>query len=326
MHTFIRRWAKKAKTAHYGFALVSVFAMLFVAACDLAGGSSSTTNTGGNGSGGTSHVVPPPAPAPGSGYSGPTLPTSGFPGIQPSAPGHTPAFSQDEVLTFIRAHGIPGTGGNTDGTVTHNELLSPATIADLIKDPTILGFGDGPLWYLELKGHFSFQGPSSIKQVTAGAAYEIFDPHTGNLLGEGGLPDATPPVQSTPPPVQSTPTPKPNPVIKFFVRPLDAKQTCSGSGPLAPLSFTLDNTGSNVDVQWQAGIIDLTPGTSSLWANATPANGTVAAGSTATLTLTPDSTMCQHLQQSQQFRAQVTLVGATGTFMLTDTIAPFVIG
>jgi hypothetical protein len=330
---------KRGHSSPIGIILAAGAFLILVLAAASCSGNSINTGTAGdtvNGSGGSGpnagKITPPPTQKPGSGYSGPSTTKVGIPGIQPTSPGKFPAFSADDVTNFVQTHDFPGAvSASKNPQITHNELLDLGVIAPMIDDPTVLSFNftKPQLWYVELHGDFVFPGPSSNPNLDFKVAYELIDPATGNIVGEGGLTQPTaPPTQGPTPtspstqptqPSAPTATATPRPVVNFKVRPTTFKQTC---GNVGPLSITLDNTGSNVAVSWKAGIIDLVPNTATLWATASPTSGTVAAGGTATLTLTPSSSICQNITQPTPFHAEVDLTGATGTFPIVDTISP----
>ncbi len=332
------RKRKHTQSRQIGIAVVACAFLALVLGAASCGGNSIATGTAGNTVNGSSgsgpnagKVTPPPTRVPGSGYSGPVTTKVGIPGIQPTSPGNYPAFSQDDVTTFVKTHGVPGAISSSENPqITHNELLSLGVIAPMIDDPTILSWnwgGKSQLWYVELHGDFVFPGPDTNPNLHFTVAYELIDPATGNIVGEGGLqqpsapptPGATATSPSSQPTQPSAPTATPRPVVNFKVSPTTFKQTCYST---PALTITLDNTGSNVAVSWKAGIIDLVPNTANLWAKASPTSGTVPAGGTATLTLTPDSSVCQNINQPTQFHAEVDLTSATGTFPIVDTISP----
>lgn len=102
-----------------------------------------------------------------------------------------------------------------------------------------------------------------------------------------------------------------------------ATQQCDApSAALAPLSATLDNSGSTTAVPWQLTNVDTLPGAtpSGPWASVSDSTGTVAAGQTITLTLTPDARLCSLIpQQGNTFHVTLQAVGV-GAFTLADQV------
>jgi len=98
----------------------------------------------------------------------------------------------------------------------------------------------------------------------------------------------------------------------------------AGLGSLPPpLTVTLDNTGSTVDVGWSVTIGDTVPNTTLVWATANPAAGTVPAGATGTFDLVPSDRLCYAEKQPASFTANVTFADSTlGPVTVTDTITP----
>jgi hypothetical protein len=92
---------------------------------------------------------------------------------------------------------------------------------------------------------------------------------------------------------------------------------------LPPVNVTLDNTGSNVDVGWKVTITDK-DGPGSVWATAKPTSGTIPAGKTAQITITPANDVCgKPIPQSfaASYHAIVTLTtGGTGSFTFTYNV------
>jgi hypothetical protein len=109
--------------------------------------------------------------------------------------------------------------------------------------------------------------------------------------GSGPVPTATP--GGFPPtitPVSATPTPS----IRFVGSPTTLTQTCDTSFTiLSAFTVTIDNTGSNRSLNWNV-VINQTIGTSGqVWSTAVPTSGTVVAGGTASLVVTPRNNICQ---------------------------------
>jgi hypothetical protein len=89
---------------------------------------------------------------------------------------------------------------------------------------------------------------------------------------------------------------------------------------------TLDNTGSTVAVDWQISISDTDPA-GNVWATASQISGTVPAGQSATVTITPISTLCQDMTGASgaiNYTAIIsnTPAGSTNQATVTDTVSP----
>jgi hypothetical protein len=103
------------------------------------------------------------------------------------------------------------------------------------------------------------------------------------VLSAPAIPTATP---TTPVPTP-TPTPIP-PVINFSISPTQANWSCPSQGlQPAAQNVTLDNSGSNVHVTWQASAGEA-DGASNYWAVITPASGDVPAAGTQVVTISPN--------------------------------------
>jgi hypothetical protein len=86
--------------------------------------------------------------------------------------------------------------------------------------------------------------------------------------------------------------------------------------------LTLYNNTSG-PVGYQTDIITDMPGTSTPWASASPASGTIPAGNSRQVTVTPNSGLCTDslLSGTQPFVLTISAVsGATGTFTVTDSV------
>jgi hypothetical protein len=131
-------------------------------------------------------------------------------------------------------------------------------------------------------------------------------------------PSATTTSTSTPTP---SPTATPTPIFNVIVSPTSFSQTCP---TLSALTVTIDNTGSNVDVNWQVSITDTDP-MGNVWATASQASGTVLAGQSASVTITPTSTLCQDMSTGQTlpYTAVFSYSGAgqNGQTTVTDTVS-----
>ncbi len=123
-----------------------------------------------------------------------------------------------------------------------------------------------------------------------------------------------------------TDTVTPTPTLALTVAPASMTQMCADTQALAPITLTLDNSGSNVPVTWQLQITDTDPA-GTVWATASANSGSVAAEKTATLTLTPVATLCNDLTKvltPVSYKANVTYSykGQQQTITFTDTVAP----
>jgi hypothetical protein len=118
----------------------------------------------------------------------------------------------------------------------------------------------------------------------------------------------------------------PAPTLAFSASPATMTQMCADTEALPPITLTLDNSGSNVPVNWQVSITDTDPA-GTIWATASATSGSVAAEQTGTLTLTPVPTLCNDLRQTLApvaYKANFTYryKEQTQTTTFTDTIAP----
>jgi hypothetical protein len=139
-----------------------------------------------------------------------------------------------------------------------------------------------------------------------------------------------------PPPLPTATATKTKPTattsaVQFQVA-LDPTQAqCTGpASPLPPVTLTLDNSHSSVEVAWT---LALGPGPSGAgtWAQAAPASqGTLPAGAAPqAITLTPDGSLCAQLMvagQSGHFTAQVTTTPGGQSSTQIFTVAPFTTG
>src|SRR5262249_13413043 len=150
--------------------------------------------------------------------------TSGTPGIAPGTPAITPtksgvpSFSADDMKTYALHHPLPDTtADNGTPAVTRDEFLQSQILALLLHTPT--GRPDRALMgYVELKGDFTFAGPTADQPLHFPVVYWVFDAQTGNLVLVGGLDQPTP---TNPPP---TPTPTIAPIVRFHVTPTSFQQ------------------------------------------------------------------------------------------------------
>ncbi len=132
------------------------------------------------------------------------------------------------------------------------------------------------------------------------------------------------PLTATPVP----PTPTPTPVVKFFIRPTSQKDQCVQGNTAPPVSYTLDNTGSNVAVGWNV-TFTAAPNFPDPWGTANATSGIIPAGKTATLTITPvnlpsgASTCASAVFGGSTLDAVVTLTkGSSGSTTISDTVFP----
>jgi hypothetical protein len=313
---------------------------LIISACSVGNGSSGNSNgtTASRSVPGvtipaTPNVTPiPVGTVPVTGTGSPQ-PAPGLPGVTPSSPGSIPAFTPTELDQFVLNNPIPGnmggSNGNGNGTITQTEFLTGKQISDLLGgEPTEMP-DDAPLAYVELSGDFTFPGVANNPNLHFKFAFEVFDAATGALIMEGGLdqptttqPTATP-SQPTPTPQSTQPTATPAPVVQFNVTPLSGKQQCP---KLVPFNLKLDNTGSTIAVGYSVSITDIAPNTAQYWATASPTSGTVGAGSSATVTVTPTEELCRasNLPQSgETFHVKVQMTsGGSSVFTVNYVIYP----
>lgn len=140
------------------------------------------------------------------------------------------------------------------------------------------------------------------------------------------IPTATP--SPTPKPT-ATPSPTPIPVmIKFSISPTSASWDCNTSAAPAPQPITLDNSGSNVSVRWQASAIESligVNGSPSPWADLSVGSGTISAHDKQALTVNPYPpsayTVCQASTASGTPWHVSVVVAGVGTYTFTYTIS-----
>jgi hypothetical protein len=332
-NSLVRRIIRRPLPLKSILALVACSLMLVAAtACSAtgAGGASS-----GGAGGGTITVKPtPPPPFQTPGPLGAPEAGHGVPAIAPTTSG-VPAFTTDDMSKYGLGHALPGTiGSGGTPSVSRDAFLKSQDLALLLGGPT--GQPDETLLgYLEEKGDFTFGGPTPDSPLHFPYAFQVFDARSGNLLFWGGLdkptPNTPPPTPTPAPSQQPTPTATtpPQPIVKFSASPTGFKQACDGTlGQLSTLKVTLDNTGSNVDVGYQVINIGTSPNGKEPWAAASPASGTVAAGKSASLTLTPVKDLCTQFKDGTpvSFTASIKLTsGGTGTTVISDSVTPFII-
>lgn len=117
----------------------------------------------------------------------------------------------------------------------------------------------------------------------------------------------------------------PNAVIRFGGGgQVASAQQCNGTQPLDGLSLDLDNSHSTISVDWWVSITDKMPDGKHIWASAGPPYGTLPAGTSTSVTLTPDPALCGEIQGKSSpvtYHATVFYAGM-GSFSVTDTITP----
>jgi len=113
--------------------------------------------------------------------------------------------------------------------------------------------------------------------------------------------------------------------VNFTIKPTQYPPTgawsCTQTPP--PVTITLDNTGSNVDVGWKVTMRETIPRTTTPWATVDQSQGTVSAGKTAQIKLTPNPSTCTYSSlNGTPWHADVSLTsGGSGTQTFTYTIA-----
>ncbi len=109
--------------------------------------------------------------------------------------------------------------------------------------------------------------------------------------------------------------------VAFKLNPTQYPATGSWYCPPTPpaVAITLDNMGSNVDVGWKVTMRETIPSTTTHWATVDLSQGTVSAGKTSQITLTPNPRTCAY---SASWHADVSLTsGGSGTQTFTYTTA-----
>jgi hypothetical protein len=152
-------------------------------------------------------------------------------------------------------------------------------------------------------------------------------------IGSGGQPQPTATPTITPSPTDTpTPTPTPTPiplVIKFAITPAYASWSClKQTATVGAQSITLDNSGSNINIIWNASAVEKdTAGNP--WAVISPPSGTVPAFGTQTVTISPNPQFYQNgaielCRYSASGKAwDVTLVAeGVGTYTFTYNVGP----
>lgn len=154
--------------------------------------------------------------------------------------------------------------------------------------------------------------PGSSAQANNGAVSPFL---TVTPLPQSSIPESP---TSTP---AASPSPAP-PLLRFGVTPSSMVDQCdSHKATLLPHPLFLENMGSTVSVTWQIQISD-TSHSGHLWATASPASGSIAAGQQATVVLAPTSKVCQHAKGKITYQAILTYQGAglRGAILITDLV------
>ncbi len=301
---------------------------ILVVAC-----SGNSISTGKNGSG-AAPTFPPdflhqpykPTPNP----SGPKMPVMGLMAVNPGPNG---MVTKDAVKAYASTHPIPLAVATEHPQITKVEILSILEIGQILtEDPSGDCMGQ-PAVYVEFSGKFAFPGdPAS--PTTYPNAFEIYCLDSGNIVQEGGLGNPTPPLPDIPigpmptmPPENPTATPvpptlPPNPIYKFTVTPASFKQTCSSSSTFLPvLTVNLDNTNSNVNVNWKVTVTEQEGGQP--WAVPFATTGIVGAGQSSMLSVSPQVSLCANVPQGTvtNLHFVVTMTNGPGTaFTVTDAV------
>ena len=101
-------------------------------------------------------------------------------------------------------------------------------------------------------------------------------------------------------------------------------QQCNGVQQLGTLNVFLDNSKSNVAVEWWVSVGQAAPDGKESWAAVSQPYGTLMAGQSQSLGITPISTLCTQLAgrgEPVMYTATV-LYGGVGGIAITDTITP----
>jgi hypothetical protein len=98
-----------------------------------------------------------------------------------------------------------------------------------------------------------------------------------------------------------TATPTSGPASSFTVTGLTPSYSqCADNPVVPPATVVLDNSKGTAAVSWQANVVDVIPGSTTPWATITPIDrGTVAAGKTQQIIVTPAASIC-HLSRNGQ--------------------------
>lgn len=126
-------------------------------------------------------------------YGKPNLYPAGVPAITPSM-NTSVALTKTDVLQYVKANGYSG-GPVVSGShlvVEKVLFITSEQASALLNDESIGRANDTIVCFVQLRGPFLIEGidvPYGVSNPnpTIQRGYEIFDTHTGNLLGWGGL-------------------------------------------------------------------------------------------------------------------------------------------
>ncbi len=105
--------------------------------------------------------------------------------------------------------------------------------------------------------------------------------------------------------------------------PSQGAYNCAPGNP-PPVTITLDNSASNVDVGWSITMRETLPQSNQPWAVVDQSQGTVAAGQTAQVTLTPNPGICPNYAATP-YHADIALSsGGSGTDTFTYSTVSFI--
>lgn len=184
----------------------------------------------------------------------------------------------------------------------------------------VLTFGPSPLGVLGNGINAANIGVGTATPIPSQTAVAVVPTATSR-------PTATlvPTATEIPPTATSVPTAMPT-VVKFTAKLAPITQYCSQG--IGPITVTLDNSGSNVAVEWQISITDTYNNANNMptiWAQASTSKGIIAAGQSQTLTLMVNSDFCVSSinKPAQTFHATVTLTkGGASSTVLAETLYP----
>jgi hypothetical protein len=149
---------------------------------------------------------------------------------------------------------------------------------------------------------------------------------SGTPGSPGSEPTPTGLLTASPTAIASPTSPVP-PVSVFGAGPQSFTQTCQSSFTvLPPLQVQLNNARSTVPVTWSASITETVGTSGHVWATASPPSGSVAAGATQTLTVTPESGLCndsQNVVPDATYHVRLTFSPASelgGTIAISDGV------
>lgn len=226
---------------------------------------------------------------------------AGISAIKPHLSG-IPNYSADDMKHFVLTTPIVGPD--------HTSNPPTIVVADFLGCADIKRYSGGGLAHILSgcgqtryglvveEGAFAFAGPGSGPHITASRIFLLFDPTSGNLLLYGSALNQSATSTPTPQPGQPTPTATVAPHVTLILKPTNEEQSCQFSSTvLTPTKLTLDNTGSNVAVTWTATVSDKIGTSGVIWAGIAPSSGSIPAGQSIQITVTPASNICS-LSQS----------------------------